>query len=98
MSENSAEDNQKDRPPLRALSPAEISQLLLACSLSATQPLLALIKCLIAERIVDGARLVAVLEPALSKQNLPPATKAMLDPLWASFLAEVTKAGGSTVS
>jgi hypothetical protein len=29
---------------------------------------------------------------------LPPATKAMLDPLWASFLAAVMKAGGSTAS
>jgi hypothetical protein len=28
---------------------------------------------------------------------LPPATKAMLDPLWASFLAAVTKAGGSRI-
>jgi hypothetical protein len=35
--------------------------------------------------------------PAFHVQlQVPPATKAMLDPLWASFLAEATKAGGSS--
>jgi hypothetical protein len=72
-----------------ALSTAEISQLLLASSLSATRPLLGLIKLLTKEGILDGGKLKAFLERELVTDTLPVATKAMLDPMWKSFLAQI---------
>jgi len=78
------------------LSQSEISQLMLGSSLSGTKPLVGLIKFLIAEKIVDAKRLRMFLEPLLLvDDNLPPATRAMLDPLWKSFLAQISDIDGA---
>jgi len=79
---------------IQSLSPEEISQLLLAGSLSATKPLLGLIKYLIQAKILEADRLKAFLTPMLVDENLPPTTKAMLDPLWKAFLAQIAEEGG----
>src|SRR3981081_2381856 len=71
------------------LSTAEISKLLLASSVAATRPLLALIKFLIAEGNVSGDKLKAYLVPILVAEGFPTETKAMLDPIWKSFLAQI---------
>ena len=79
----------------QALSQSEISQLILGSSLSGTKPLVGLIKFLIAEKIVDATRLRVFLEPLLIDDNLPQATRAMLDPLWKSFLAQISDFDGA---
>lgn len=49
-------------------------------SLSATRPLLGLMKFLINEGILDGGKLKSFLAPVLVEDGFPAATKAMLDP------------------
>jgi hypothetical protein len=60
-------------PPL---STEETSQLPLASSLSATRPLIGLIRFLINEGILDGGKLKSFLTPMLVTDGFPPATKA----------------------
>jgi hypothetical protein len=79
-------------PPL---STEEISQLLLASSLSATRPLLGLMKFLINEGILDGGKLKSFLTPMLVTDGFPPATKAMLDTIWKSLLHQLDDSKGS---
>ena len=79
-------------PPL---STEEISQLILASSLSATRPLVGLIKFLINEGILDGDKLKSFLTPMLVADGFPPATKAMLDPIWKSLLHQLDDSKGS---
>ena len=79
-------------PPL---STDEISQLLLASSLSATRPLLGLMKFLINEGILDGGKIKSFLTPMLVADGFPPATKAMLDPIWKSLLHQLDDSKGS---
>lgn len=78
-------------PPL---STEEISQLLLASSLSATRPLIGLMKFLISEGILDGGKLKSFLAPMLVADGFPPATKAMLDPIWNSLLHQLDESEG----
>jgi hypothetical protein len=82
-------------PPL---STEEISQLLLASSLSATRPLIGLMKLLINEGILDGGKLKSFLTPMLVADGFPPATKAMLDPIWKSLLDQLDDSKGSQPS
>jgi hypothetical protein len=72
-----------------SLSTEEISQLLLASSLSATRPLVGLTKFLINEGILDGSKLKSFLTPMLVADGFPSATKAMLDPIWKSLLHQL---------
>jgi hypothetical protein len=80
------------------LSTEEISQLLLASSLAATNPVLGLIKFLIKEGILDGEKFKAFLAPMLVADSYPIATKAMLDPIWKSFLAQIGEPNGTLSS
>jgi hypothetical protein len=80
---------------LPPLSTEEISQLLLASSLSSTRPLIGLMKFLINEGIVDGSKLKSFLAPMLAADGFPPATKAMLDPIWKSLLHQLDDSKGS---
>jgi|SRR6185437_10789 len=82
---------------MEPLSTEEISQLLLASSLSATRPLIGLMKFLINEGIVDGDQLKSFLGPMLISEGLPDTTKAMLEPIWKSLLAQISTEG-STVA
>jgi hypothetical protein len=77
---------------MEPLSTEEISQLLLASSLSATRPLLGLIKFLVKEGIVDRDELKAFLEPMLVVDGFPAVTKSMLEPIWKSLLAQISSA------
>jgi hypothetical protein len=97
-SENSVNELKRPGPEGQVLSTGEISQLVLGSSLAATKPLVGLIKFLIKEKVVDGHRLKAFLEPLLVEEGLPPATKAMLEPIWKSFLAQITDVDGSAGS
>jgi hypothetical protein len=74
-----------------ALSAEEVTQMLLASSLSATLPLVGLIQFMIKEGILDGDKLKAALEPMLAGKEFPVATKMMLDPIWSAFLAQISK-------
>ena len=80
---------------MQSLGTEEISQLLLASSLSATRPLLGLIKFLINEGILDGGKLKSFLTPMLVTDGFPPATKAMLDPIWQSLLHQLDDPNGN---
>lgn len=82
----------KDGSAAMQLSDGEIAQLILASSLAATRPLQALIKFLIQERVVDGLKLKAFLEPMLAAEGLPPETRAMLAPIWKALIKEVSAA------
>jgi hypothetical protein len=77
-------------PPL---STEEISQLLMGSSLSATRPLTGLIKFLISEGILYGGKLKSFLTPMLVTDGFPPATKAILDPIWKSLLHQLDDKG-----
>ncbi|MGA7806792.1 hypothetical protein [Bradyrhizobium sp.] len=74
---------------MQSLSAEEVTQLLLGASLSATRPLIGLMKFLINERIVEGDKLKSFLAPMLVTDGFPPATKAMLDPIWKSLLLQL---------
>lgn len=91
-SDNPATMATERMPPL---STEEISQLLLAASLSATRPLVGLMKFLISEGILDGGKLKSFLTPMLVADGFPPATKAMLDPIWKSLLHQLDDSKGS---
>lgn len=74
---------------MEPVSTGEISQLLIASSLSATRPLLGLMTFLINEGVLDGGKLKSFLTPMLVTDGFPPATKAMLDPIWKSLLHQL---------
>ena len=80
---------QADLVELPSLSDADISQLILASSLSATRPLLGLINFMIKERILDGDKLKEFLGSMLVADGLPPTTREMLRPIWNSLLAQI---------
>lgn len=82
-------DAQATADGMPPLSTEEFSQLLLASSLSATRPLVGLMKFLINEGILDGGKLKSFLTPMLVTDGFPPATKAMLDPIWKSLLHQL---------
>ncbi|TWC00215.1 hypothetical protein FBZ93_1057 [Bradyrhizobium macuxiense] len=81
-----------DRMP--PLSTEEVSQLLMASSLSATRPLVGLLKFLVNEGILDGGKLKSFLAPMLISDGFPPATRAMLDPIWKSLLHQLDDSKG----
>jgi hypothetical protein len=74
---------------VKSLNDGDITQLILASSLSATRPLLGLTLFLIREGVLDGVRLKAFLEPLLGVESFPPETRAMLAPIWATFMAQI---------
>jgi len=74
---------------VETLGADEISQLLLASSLSTTRPLLGVIKFLVSGGIVGQRKLKSSLGPILVADGLPTATKAMLDPMWKSLIAQI---------
>jgi hypothetical protein len=63
---NSGDQANGSAAAAESLSTGEITERLLASSLSATRPLLGLIKFLIKERILNGDKLKAYLEPMLT--------------------------------
>ena len=87
-------DTQATADGMPPLSTEEVSQLLLASSLSATRPLVGLMKFLINEGILDGGKLKSFLTPMLVTDGFPPATKAMLDPIWKSLLHQLDGSKG----
>lgn len=89
MQVDSAAQGNTSASGMQPLGAEEISQLLLASSLAATRPLLGLIKFLISEGVLDGEKLKAFLTPMLVADGFPPATKAMLDPIWKSLLLQL---------
>jgi hypothetical protein len=52
-------------------------------------------KFLISEGILDGGKLKSFLTPMLVTDGFPPATKAMLDPMWKSLLHQLDDSKGS---
>lgn len=86
---NSSKQIPKGLLGVQSLDGEETSQLILACSLSATKPLLGLIKFLIEEGILDADRFRLFLKPMLAAEQFPPTARAMLDPIWKSFLEQV---------
>jgi hypothetical protein len=86
---NSAAQGNAGANGMPPLSTEEISQLLLASSLSATRPLIGLMKFLINEGILDSGKLKSFLTPMLVTDGFPPATKAMLEPIWKSLLHQL---------
>jgi hypothetical protein len=52
-------------------------------------------KFLIDEGIIDGGKLKSLLIPMLVADGFPPATKAMLDPIWKSLLLQLDESKGS---
>jgi len=52
-------------------------------------------KFLINEGILDGGKLKSFLTPMLVADGFPPATKAMLDPIWKSLLHQLDDSKGS---
>lgn len=81
-----------------SLNDSQIAQLVLASSLSATRPLLGLTLFLVREGVLDGAKLKAFLEPMLNAESFPPETKAMLVPVWATFMAQIEGASERSLS
>jgi hypothetical protein len=51
-------------------------------------------KLLINEGILDGGKLKSFLTPMLGADGFPPATKAMLDPIWKSLLHQLDDSKG----
>ena len=92
---NSTGQANKVENGMHPLSTEEVSQLLLASSLSATRPLVGFMKFLIDEGILDGGKLKSFLTPMLVTDGFPPATKAMLDPIWQSLLHQLDDPNGN---
>jgi hypothetical protein len=84
--DNHAEERSDDQ---MSLDDGDIARLILASSLSAAPPLLGLITFSIQEGSLNGVRLKAFLEPMPVVENFLPATRAMLLPIWRSFMSQI---------
>ena len=61
----------------------------MGAALATTMPLVALIKHLIQERVIDRAKASEFLTRALEDKPLPADTKAMVSPIWKSAITEI---------